>query len=85
MDQNGINAIFTAAAGATDWQRTDLGLSTKVRYAGSEWTVQLPPDSGRACIPGVLGDGCEMSACVVATWLQTMPIVEAAMSATRLL
>lgn len=85
MDATAISAIFTAAATATSWQRTNLGLRTEVTHGGFDWTVQLPRESGRAYIAGSGGWGGDTAEYVEATWGQTFPIVEAAMSATRVL
>ncbi|KQW13543.1 hypothetical protein [Streptomyces sp. Root369] len=83
IDETAIAAIFTAAATATSWKRTNLGLSTEVAHGGLTWGVQLPQDSGRAYISGSSGHGGDTCEYIEATWPQTLPIVEAAMTATR--
>ncbi|MFD0209141.1 hypothetical protein ACFVH9_08385 [Streptomyces hirsutus] len=84
MDQATITAIFTAAAGATSWKRTNLGLRATVDHGGYTWTVQAPQDSGPAYIAGSSGYGGSTSEYIEASWAQTIPIVDAAMAATRL-
>ncbi|MGC5412049.1 hypothetical protein ACPXCX_51645, partial [Streptomyces sp. DT225] len=63
---------------------TNLGLHTGVDHGGLTWTVQLPPEEGRAYISGSSGWGGDTCEYIEATWSQTLPIAEAAVSATRL-
>ncbi|MFJ7592517.1 hypothetical protein ACIQZO_35130 [Streptomyces sp. NPDC097617] len=83
IDPTAIAAIFTAAATATSWQRTNLGLNTRVDHGGFTWTVQLPPESGRAYISGSSGWGGDTCEYIEATWGETLSIVDAATIATR--
>ncbi|MFJ3249112.1 hypothetical protein [Streptomyces sp. NPDC086782] len=84
MDTVTTNHIFAAAAGATSWKRTNLGLSTRISYRSYTYTVQLPKGSGRAYISGREGCGGSEVMSVNASWAQTRPIVEIAMDASRL-
>lgn len=85
MDATTTAAIFTAAATATNWQRTGLGLSTSVPHGGFDWTVLLPKEGqGRAYIAGSSGRGGDTSEYIEATWGETFAIVDAALAATRL-
>ncbi|MFD5788611.1 hypothetical protein ACFWH1_18560 [Streptomyces sp. NPDC127037] len=83
IDPTAIRAIFTAAATATSWQRTTLGLSTRVDHGGFTWTVQLPPEEGKPYISGSNGWGGSTCEYIEATWAETWPIIDAAMNATR--
>ncbi|MGW2951545.1 hypothetical protein [Streptomyces eurythermus] len=83
IDETTVTAIFTAAATATSWTRTNLGLSTRVDHGGFTWTVQLPPESGKPYISGSSGWGGDTSDYIEATWSETFPIIDAAMAATR--
>lgn len=83
MNESTITAIFAAAAGATGWQRSNLGLSARVPHEGQDWTVRLPQGNGKAYISGSSGYGGETATFVEATWAQTFPIVDAALAATR--
>ena len=85
MEESAISAIFTAAATATSWERTGLGLRTTVPHDGYDWIVRLPKGNGRAFIAGSTGWGGDTSDFIEATWAETGPIVEAAVSATRIL
>ncbi|MEU7092990.1 hypothetical protein [Kitasatospora aureofaciens] len=77
--------VFTAAARATHWTRTNLGLRTEVSHGGYGWTVELPagdePHRARIAFRDSWGNVEHLD--VPATWGQTLPIVEAAMAATR--
>jgi hypothetical protein len=85
MDAAAIVAIFTKAASATSWKRTNLGLSTEVDHDGFKWIVQLPPEGeGRAYIAGSSGCGGDTCEYIEATWPETAAIVEAAVAATRI-
>lgn len=84
MDEAAITAIFAAATTATSWKRTNLGLSAEVEHGGYKWTVQLPQDSGNAYIAGSSGYGGDTCEYIEATPVETIPIVEAAMAATRI-
>lgn len=84
MDESKVSAIFTAAATATSWQRTVLGLCAKVANGGCDWIVALPKEGeGKAYIAGSCGYGGETATFIEATWGETIPIVDAAMAATR--
>ncbi|MGY3199754.1 hypothetical protein [Streptomyces sp. TE5632] len=80
-----LTAIFTAAAGATSWKRTTLGLTTEITRGCDTWVVRLPPEGeGGAFIDGCYGYGGSESAYAEATWSETIRIVDAALAATRL-
>ncbi|MDH6189159.1 hypothetical protein M2168_002191 [Streptomyces sp. CZ24] len=83
IDPTAIAEIFAGAATATSWQRTTLGLNTRVAHGGFDWTVQLPLESGRAYIAGSSGWGGDTCEYIEATWGETFPIVDAALNATR--
>ncbi|PWI05493.1 hypothetical protein DIZ27_38845 [Streptomyces sp. NWU339] len=94
MDTATISAVFTKAATATAWTQTNLGKVTEVTHEGQTWTVLLPgmgtDEAGEATpskarITGRLGYGGTTFEDIEATWGQTMGIVEAAVSATRVL
>ncbi|MGA5599594.1 hypothetical protein ACPCUF_00910 [Streptomyces griseoincarnatus] len=90
-----IPAVFIAAAHATAWTQTNLGKTTEITHEGQTWTVLLPgmgtdgagePEPTKARITHYQGRGGDVEHVdVEATWGQTMRIVEAAMSATRVL
>ncbi|KUN32502.1 hypothetical protein AQJ11_02960 [Streptomyces corchorusii] len=85
MDAATITAVFTAAATAQSWTRTNLGLTTQVSAEdGYRYTVRLPKDSGKAFIAGRDGHAGDELLDIEATWGLTLPIVEAAMAATRI-
>ncbi|MEU7323380.1 hypothetical protein ABZ682_22935 [Streptomyces griseoviridis] len=85
MDANKTAAIFTAATTATNWKRTNLGLSTKVPVDGLDWTVRLPREGhGKAYIAGSSGWSGDSAEYIEATWSETFAIVDAALAATRL-
>ncbi|MYR55030.1 hypothetical protein GTY54_01800 [Streptomyces sp. SID625] len=79
-----LTALFASAAEATRWHRTNLGLHTEISHAGYDWTV-ISPDGGRAYLAGRRGWGGDESLYIEATGVETNRIVEAAVSATRLL
>lgn len=84
MDQHLTDAVFTAAATATAWIRTDLGLRTEVVHAGYTWTVELPASrQGVARIAGRDGYGGTEFLDVPASPGQTIGIVDAACTALR--
>lgn len=75
-------AVFTAAANATRWTSTNLGPRTEITHAGYTWTVELPAEGqGNARIAGRYGYGGTELLDVPATPVQTIGIVEAAVSA----
>jgi hypothetical protein len=78
-----LTALFASAAEATSWKRTTLGLRTEIQHAGYAYTVQLPQDSGAAYIAGRSAWGNHECLYIEATLAETLPIVEAAMAATR--
>lgn len=85
MDAATTTAVFTAAASAASWKNTNLGLTTEVSSKDGYWyTVRLPKGSGKAFIAGRDGYGGGEFLDIEATWGQTLPIVEAAMAATRI-
>ncbi|CAM5479608.1 MULTISPECIES: hypothetical protein [Streptomyces] len=85
MDAATITAVFAAAATATYWTRSNLGLTTEVSVEdGYRYTVRLPKGSGKAYIAGRDGYGGDEFFDIEATWGETFPIVEAAMAATRI-
>ncbi|MFD7639609.1 hypothetical protein ACFV4P_03055 [Kitasatospora sp. NPDC059795] len=82
------DAVFTAAATATRWKSTNLGLMADVSHAGDTWTVVLPRQGDDAQATKVEitwreSRGGTEHVGVPATWPQTMKIVDAAMAATR--
>ncbi|MEU5389475.1 hypothetical protein [Kitasatospora cineracea] len=82
------DAVFAAAANAAHWNSTNLGLVTDVNHGGDIWTVILPrqDDPARATRAEITWrenwGGAEYVG-APATWLQTMPIVDAALTVTR--
>ncbi|MEV5915779.1 hypothetical protein AB0M00_43715 [Streptomyces chartreusis] len=84
MDITLTDAVFNAAATAAHWTSTNLGPRTEISHAGYTWTVELPADGqGNARIAGRYGHAGTELLDVQATPLQTIGIVEAAMSALR--
>jgi hypothetical protein len=83
MDQATATAIFTAAASATGWKRTSLGLQVEVTHRGTTWTVRAPQDAGPAYIAGGSGYGGDTVEYIEASWPETHDIVDAAMAAAR--
>ncbi|WP_199570559.1 hypothetical protein [Streptomyces murinus] len=88
MDANTISAVFTAATTAAHWKRTNLGLMADVNHGSYGWTVLLPGDGTtpvQAEITYRAGYGGTEYVGAVATWAQTIQLVESAMAATRVL
>ncbi|WP_228994703.1 hypothetical protein [Streptomyces sp. DH8] len=85
MDATTRNAIFEAATQSTYWQRLNIGLRTKVSHGGYTYTVDVPSgdDPAQALITYREGYGGTEFLSEVATWAQTMLIVDTAMGALR--
>ncbi|MFJ5890324.1 hypothetical protein [Streptomyces californicus] len=86
MDATTRNAIFESAAQSTHWQRLNIGLRTEVSHGGYKYTVDVPSgdDPAQALITYRAGYGGTEFLSEAATWLQTMLIVDTAMSALRI-
>ncbi|MDQ0762032.1 hypothetical protein [Streptomyces canus] len=82
MDTATANEVFAAAATASHWKRTNLGLTVLVSHDRYWYLVQLPAEE-RAEIIGREGIGGDEWVTARATWPQTIAMVDAAMAATR--
>jgi hypothetical protein len=75
MDTTTANTIFAAAATATDWEGTNLGLAVKIQHQGSTYFVQLPIGG-----PAFLAQGPDSQSVrrigVSASWSRTIDIID---------
>ncbi|MEU6628419.1 hypothetical protein ABZ905_09005 [Streptomyces parvus] len=85
MDATTRNAIFEAAAKSTYWKRLNIGLRTEVSQDGYTYTVDVPSgdNPAQALITYRAGYGGTEFLREIATWGQTMLIVDTAMGALR--